>query len=256
MFGLWADPGAGCSRCWRCGSRWRWCSTASRRSTSGSRRCSLPCSRARKDRRQSPAASSRPPPTPSLAGDPQLPPLSAGRRRRRRRRRCWRAISPPAAASATDASASRATALAAYARRSGPDRECLPQGILGPAAAGLDRPVRRHAAVRAGRRMVERLSRQLLVRVGRGVVDLLAALPRSAVAGDGSAARRRWRSRRSRCFTAGLQGRLRRSLPLRRRARRPFDADRVRRARDAGRAGLRSVARSREARACGRSPSC
>ena len=218
--------------------------------------CSLPCSPARKGRRRAPAAFSRRPPTlrwqalrnffhylpvvvaivvaAILARD-----LAAGRRLADGRVRF------------TDDGAR------GLSRRPGPRRERLPQGILGPAAAGLDRPVRRPAAVRAGRRNGPtpvpptapscRARRRrssgwsASFRYGRGV----------------SAAGRRWQSRRSALLHRRPEGGVRRPLPLRRRARRAFDADRVRRAGGAGRSASLQAARAAvKARACGRSPSC
>ena len=67
----------------------------------------------------------------------------------------------------------RAPALQGHRRprlscRAGPCRECLPQAVLGSAAPGFDRSVRRRSALRAGRRLVRRLPVQLLLRLGRG----------------------------------------------------------------------------------------
>ena len=133
-----------------------------------------------------------------------LLPLSAGRRRRRRR-------GDAGARSRRRPASRRRTRSSPHGRdrrldrRPRPDRERLPQGILGPAAAGLDRPVRRRAAIRAGRRN------------GRTPVPSTAPSCRarhrrssgssasSRYGRNGCAARRRSALPQSLCFTAGLR---------------------------------------------------
>ena len=118
----------------RCGSRWRSSSTASRRSTGRSRRSSSRAGLPRRDRRPSPADSSRLPRAPS-GRRPQCPALSADHSRRRGR----------AASLARDLAAGRgfgdahlrftATALAGPSRRPGAFREWPPQALSGAARA-------------------------------------------------------------------------------------------------------------------------